>query len=102
VIGDTANIAARLEHAAEPRTILVSEPIHLLARTGPGDRAYNEAGLLASGVGLDEIRAFADSCLAQVYLVAGGLREAVEAGERALPILRLSAICGGPAGLSRT
>ena len=48
VIGDMANIAARLEHAAEPRTILVSEPIHLLARTGPGDRACNEAGLLAS------------------------------------------------------
>jgi len=46
VIGDMANIAARLEHAAG--TILVSEPIHLLARTGPGDRACNEAGLLAS------------------------------------------------------
>jgi class 3 adenylate cyclase len=31
VIGDTANVAARLEQAAEPGTILVSEAIHLLA-----------------------------------------------------------------------
>ena len=34
--------------------------------------------------GLEEIKAFANSCLAQVYLIAGRLREAVEAGERAL------------------
>ena len=102
MIGDTANIAARLEHAAEPgrsssarRSICWREPALAIEHC-------NEAGSLASGVGLDEIRAFADSCLAQVYLVAGGLREAVEAGERALPILRLSAICGGPAGLLRT
>jgi len=32
VIGDTANVAARLEQAAEPGTILVSEAIHLLAQ----------------------------------------------------------------------
>jgi class 3 adenylate cyclase/tetratricopeptide (TPR) repeat protein len=31
VIGDTANVAARLEQAADPGTILVSEAIHLLA-----------------------------------------------------------------------
>lgn len=30
-IGDTANIAARLQQAAEPRMILVSEAVHLLA-----------------------------------------------------------------------
>jgi hypothetical protein len=32
VIGDTANVAARLEQAAEPGTILVSEATHLLAQ----------------------------------------------------------------------
>jgi class 3 adenylate cyclase/tetratricopeptide (TPR) repeat protein len=44
----------------------------------------NEAASIAAAAGLHEIKAFADSCLAQVYLIAGRLREAVEAGERAL------------------
>ncbi len=43
-----------------------------------------EASRIADAGGFDEIRAFADSCLAQVYTVAGDLREAVAAGERAL------------------
>jgi tetratricopeptide (TPR) repeat protein len=43
-----------------------------------------EAAKIASASGLDEINAFAASCLAQVYFVAGRLREAIEAGERAL------------------
>lgn len=43
-----------------------------------------EAAKIASASGLDEINAFAESCLAQVYMVAGRLRDAVEAGERAL------------------
>ena len=43
-----------------------------------------EAALIASASGLDEIDAFAGSCLAQVYLIAGRPRDAVEAGERAL------------------
>jgi len=43
-----------------------------------------EAAKIASAFGLDEINAIADSCLAQVYAVAGRLREAIEAGERAL------------------
>ena len=43
-----------------------------------------EAATIASAAGLDEIKAFADSCLAQVYLIAGRLREAVETGEHAL------------------
>jgi tetratricopeptide (TPR) repeat protein len=43
-----------------------------------------EAARIASASGLDEIGALADSCLAQVYVVAGRLRDAVEAGERAL------------------
>jgi class 3 adenylate cyclase/tetratricopeptide (TPR) repeat protein len=44
----------------------------------------NEAAELATAAGLDEIKAYAECCLAQVYLTAGRLREAIEAGERAL------------------
>jgi class 3 adenylate cyclase/tetratricopeptide (TPR) repeat protein len=44
----------------------------------------NEAVRLAAAAGLEEVRAYAESCLAQVYLPAGRLREAIEAGERAL------------------
>jgi tetratricopeptide (TPR) repeat protein len=44
----------------------------------------NEAASIAAAAGLHEIKAFADSCLAQVYLIAGRLLEAVEAGDRAL------------------
>jgi class 3 adenylate cyclase/tetratricopeptide (TPR) repeat protein len=43
-----------------------------------------EAAKIASASGLDEINAFAESCLAQVYVVAGRLRDAIDAGERAL------------------
>ncbi|MBI4011680.1 MAG: hypothetical protein HY359_05170, partial [Candidatus Rokubacteria bacterium] len=43
-----------------------------------------EASAIADAGGFDEIRAFADSCLAQVYTVAGDLGDAVAAGERAL------------------
>jgi class 3 adenylate cyclase/tetratricopeptide (TPR) repeat protein len=39
---------------------------------------------IAATAGLDEIKAFAESCLAQIYLITGRLREAIEAGERAL------------------
>jgi tetratricopeptide (TPR) repeat protein len=44
----------------------------------------NEAARLAADAGLDEIKAFAESCLAQIYLFTGRLREAIETGERAL------------------
>jgi tetratricopeptide (TPR) repeat protein len=44
----------------------------------------NQAAELATAAGLDEIKAYAESCLAQVYLTAGRLREAIEAGELAL------------------
>jgi class 3 adenylate cyclase/tetratricopeptide (TPR) repeat protein len=44
----------------------------------------NEAAALAAATGSDEIKAFAESCLAHVYTVAGRLRDAVEVGERAL------------------
>src|SRR5260370_11439769 len=43
-----------------------------------------QAAEIASTDGLDEIKAFAESCLAQIYLITGRLREAIEAGERAL------------------
>jgi len=43
-----------------------------------------EAAKIASYSGLEEIEAFAESCLAQVYAISGRLREAVEAGERAV------------------
>jgi class 3 adenylate cyclase/tetratricopeptide (TPR) repeat protein len=43
-----------------------------------------EAASIASAAGLEEIDAFAGSCLAQLYLFTGRLREAIEAGERAL------------------
>ena len=43
-----------------------------------------EAAKIASCSGLEEIEAFAESCLAQVYAISGRLREAVEAGERAV------------------
>jgi class 3 adenylate cyclase/tetratricopeptide (TPR) repeat protein len=43
-----------------------------------------EAGKIASASGLEEIDAFAASCLAQVLMVAGRLRDALEAGERAV------------------
>jgi transcriptional regulator with AAA-type ATPase domain/tetratricopeptide (TPR) repeat protein len=45
-----------------------------------------EAVAIADTRGLDEIRAYAESCLAHTYEVAGQLREAVAAGERALAI----------------
>jgi len=42
------------------------------------------AASIASAAGLDDIDAFAESCLTQVYLFTGRLHEAIEAGERAL------------------
>jgi tetratricopeptide (TPR) repeat protein len=45
-----------------------------------------EASAIAKAAGLDEIQAFAESCLAHVYAVAGSLRESMMAGERALAI----------------
>jgi tetratricopeptide (TPR) repeat protein len=43
-----------------------------------------EAAKIASASALDEINAFAESCLAQVYMIAGRLHEGLESGERAL------------------
>jgi class 3 adenylate cyclase/tetratricopeptide (TPR) repeat protein len=43
-----------------------------------------DATVMAEAGGFEEIQAFADSCLSQVYNVAGDLRGSVAAGERAL------------------
>jgi class 3 adenylate cyclase/tetratricopeptide (TPR) repeat protein len=45
-----------------------------------------EAAAIASAFDLDDIDAFANCCLAQVYTIAGRLHDAVEVGERALAI----------------
>jgi len=43
-----------------------------------------QAVAIASAAGLYEIRAYAESSLAQIYVIAGNLHEAIEVGERAL------------------
>jgi tetratricopeptide (TPR) repeat protein len=43
-----------------------------------------EAAKIASTAGLDDIHAFAESCLSQIYVVAGRLQDAIETGERGL------------------
>jgi class 3 adenylate cyclase/tetratricopeptide (TPR) repeat protein len=43
-----------------------------------------EAAAIASASGLDEIDAFATSCLAQLYILAGRPHDTLEAGERAV------------------
>ena len=45
-----------------------------------------EAAAIADAGGFEEIRAFAECCLAQAYEIAGNLRAALTAGERALAI----------------
>jgi len=43
-----------------------------------------EAVKIAAASGLEQINAFAQSCLAQIHLIAGTPREAIEVGERAV------------------
>jgi class 3 adenylate cyclase/tetratricopeptide (TPR) repeat protein len=43
-----------------------------------------EAAAIASASGMDEIEAFATSCLAQLYVIVGRPADAIEAGERAV------------------
>jgi tetratricopeptide (TPR) repeat protein len=45
-----------------------------------------EAGTIASAAGLDDLDGFIASCAAQAHTVAGELRAAIEAGERAVAI----------------
>jgi len=49
-------------------------------------RYCREALAIADAGGLEEIRAISECCLTQVYAMVGRLREALEAGERALGI----------------
>jgi class 3 adenylate cyclase/tetratricopeptide (TPR) repeat protein len=44
----------------------------------------HRAASLAANADIGDVKAFAESCLAQVYLIAGRLRDAIAAGERAL------------------
>jgi class 3 adenylate cyclase/tetratricopeptide (TPR) repeat protein len=83
-IGDVVN-----EIADPPRRAAWHYWIGFLYSTSGGRREVaiehcREAANIASASGLEEIGAIADSCLAQVYQVAGSAREAIEAGERAL------------------
>ena len=57
-----------------------------MARPDVAIEHCREAAAIASAFGLDDIDAFANCCLAQVYTIAGRLRDAVEVGERALAI----------------
>jgi len=45
-----------------------------------------EASAIAEAASLEEIKPFVGCCLTHVYAMAGDLRAAVEAGERALPV----------------
>jgi class 3 adenylate cyclase/tetratricopeptide (TPR) repeat protein len=60
--------------------------LHSTSGSSPGVAIEHcrEATNIASASGLNDISAFAESCLAQVYVVAGRLRDAVVAGEHAL------------------
>src|SRR5439155_3702231 len=90
-------------HALEDIRVLVNETADPPRRAGwyywagflhsmTGSRpevpiAYcREASAIAERLGLEEIHAYAESCLAQVYTVAGDLRGAVAAGKRSLAI----------------
>ena len=61
--------------------------LHSIAGSRPEvSIAYcREALAIADAASLDDIKAFAECCLTHVYAMAGSLREAVEAGEHALP-----------------
>jgi len=89
-------------HALEDIRVLVNETADPPRRAGwyywagflhsiTGSRpevpiAYcREASAIADAASLDEIKPFAECCLTHVYAMAGDLRAAVEAGERALP-----------------
>jgi DNA-binding NtrC family response regulator/tetratricopeptide (TPR) repeat protein len=62
--------------------------LHSLTGTKPEVAiAYcREAVAIADAGGFEELRAYAECCLGQVYYVAGDLRDALEAGERALAV----------------
>jgi hypothetical protein len=58
--------------------------LHSTSGGRPEVEHCRKAPQIASTSGLDELNAFAESGLTQVYMVAGRLHDAIEAGERAL------------------
>jgi class 3 adenylate cyclase/tetratricopeptide (TPR) repeat protein len=44
----------------------------------------NIAARVAAAAGLEEIKGYAESCLSEIYMITGRLREAIEVGEHAL------------------
>jgi class 3 adenylate cyclase/tetratricopeptide (TPR) repeat protein len=85
-----ANIRAIVEETGDPRRRATWQYwtgfLHSLTGGRPeiAIEHCQEAARIAAAAGLEEIDAFAASCLAQVYMVAGRQHEAIEAGERAL------------------
>ena len=85
------SIRALVENADPPRRaawLSWAGFLHSLTGTRPEvSIAYcREAAGLADAAGLDDMRAFAECCLAHVCLAAGDLREGLVAGERALRV----------------
>jgi tetratricopeptide (TPR) repeat protein len=83
------DIRPLMEHADRPRRaawLCWAGFLHTITGARPEVPVTycREAIALADLAGLDDMRAFAECCLAQVYLFAGNLQGALEAGERAL------------------
>jgi class 3 adenylate cyclase/tetratricopeptide (TPR) repeat protein len=84
------DIGDLVEQTDEPRRRAVWHCWTGLLHGVTGDRPdigiehCHQAARIAGAHGLQEIDAFAASCVAQVYIVCGRLRAAIESGERAL------------------
>ncbi len=76
-IADPARRAAWLYWSGFLHT-LVGDPLEIAIAL------CQEAAALVEGAGLEDLRPFADCCLAQAYSFAGDLSQAMTAGERAL------------------
>jgi tetratricopeptide (TPR) repeat protein len=84
------DIGEIVEQADDPRRLAAwhywTGMLHSLMGSPPriAIKHCDEAARIAAAHGLQEIHAVALACLAQVYIVTGRLRDAVESGERAL------------------